>query len=100
MGDTVVDLGDDEFTRGRPRPMIDPALRLQRFERKAIEPQVAVVLLYVTRGKRAGRWRTCAVPSGGGRRTLSLTPGRRSTDCASASEWLGCGGRSFLLSWE
>lgn len=49
-GDTVVDLGDDEFTRGRPHPMIDPALRLQRVEREASDPEVAVVLLDVVLG--------------------------------------------------
>ncbi|MDI6895552.1 MAG: acyl-CoA synthetase FdrA [Bacillota bacterium] len=50
VADTVVDLGDDQFTRGRPHPMIDPALRVARLEREAADPEVAVVLLDVVLG--------------------------------------------------
>jgi succinyl-CoA synthetase alpha subunit len=42
---TFIDFGDDEFTRGRPHPMIDPSLRLQRLLREAEDPSVAVVVM-------------------------------------------------------
>ena len=44
-GHTVLDLGDDDFTRGRPHPMIDPSLRDERLQTEAAEPEVAVILL-------------------------------------------------------
>jgi len=49
-GHTVVDLGDDVFTRGRPHPMIDLALRTERIVAEARDPEVAVVLLDVVLG--------------------------------------------------
>lgn len=42
---TFIDFGDDAFTRGRPHPMIDPSLRLERLLREARDPEVAVVLM-------------------------------------------------------
>jgi FdrA protein len=47
---TVVDLGDDLFTRGRPHPMIDHRLRNERILKEAADPQVAVILLDVVLG--------------------------------------------------
>ena len=47
---TVVDLGDDEFTRGRPHPMIDQTLRTERLLKEAADPDVAVILLDVVLG--------------------------------------------------
>jgi succinyl-CoA synthetase alpha subunit len=47
---TVVDLGDDEFTRGRPHPMIDQTLRNERLVKEADDPSVAVILLDVVLG--------------------------------------------------
>jgi succinyl-CoA synthetase alpha subunit len=47
---TVVDLGDDEFTRGRPHPMIDQTLRNERILTEAADPSVAVILLDVVLG--------------------------------------------------
>jgi len=41
----LIDLGADEFTRGRPHPMIDPALRNGHLERALREKGVGVVLL-------------------------------------------------------
>ncbi len=41
---TIVDMGDDEFTQGRPHPMIDPTLRDERVARDAADPTTAVVL--------------------------------------------------------
>jgi succinyl-CoA synthetase alpha subunit len=49
-GHTLVDLGDDVFTRGRPHPMIDHRLRNDRILREAADPQVAVILLDVVLG--------------------------------------------------
>jgi len=49
-GHTLVDLGDDVFTRGRPHPMIDHRLRNERILREATDPQVAVILLDVVLG--------------------------------------------------
>jgi succinyl-CoA synthetase alpha subunit len=50
LGHTLVDLGDDEFTRGRPHPMIDHRLRNERMVREAADPEVAVILLDVVLG--------------------------------------------------
>jgi len=44
-GHTVIDLGDDVFTRGRPHPMIDFRLRVDRIAQEASDPEVAVILL-------------------------------------------------------
>jgi FdrA protein len=46
----LLDLGADEFTRGRPHPMIDPALRNDHLARALRERDVAVVLLDVVLG--------------------------------------------------
>ena len=45
QGHTFIDFGDDSFTQGRPHPMIDPSLRLERFMREARDPSVGVILL-------------------------------------------------------
>lgn len=47
---TLVDLGDDVFTRGRPHPMIDHRLRNERLVKEAADPEVAVVLLDIVLG--------------------------------------------------
>ena len=49
-GHTVIDLGDDVFTRGRPHPMIDHRLRNERMVREASDPEVAVILFDVVLG--------------------------------------------------
>lgn len=41
----LLDLGDDEYTRGRPHPMIDPAVRDGALIEAMSDPAVAVVLL-------------------------------------------------------
>jgi FdrA protein len=46
----VVDLGDDEFTVGRPHPMIDFRLRNERIVAAAREAATAVILLDVVLG--------------------------------------------------
>jgi FdrA protein len=47
---TVVDLGADAFTVGRPHPMIDYSLRQQRIRDEASDSEVAVILLDVVLG--------------------------------------------------
>jgi FdrA protein len=50
QGNTLVDLGEDEFTVGRPHPMIDYSLRNRRILEEAADPATAVVLLDVVLG--------------------------------------------------
>ena len=45
VGHTVIDMGEDDYTDGRPHPMIDPALRNQRILKEAADPEVALLLL-------------------------------------------------------
>lgn len=47
---SVVDMGDDEFTVGRPHPMIDFSLRSKKIIEEASDPEVAVILLDVVLG--------------------------------------------------
>jgi FdrA protein len=47
---TAVDLGEEEFTVGRPHPMIDNDLRIRRLLQEAHDPQVAVIMLDVVLG--------------------------------------------------
>ena len=49
-GHTVLDLGDDAFTVGKPHPMIEPALRGERLMQEALDPETAVILLDVEIG--------------------------------------------------
>jgi FdrA protein len=42
---TLVDMGGDEFTTGRPHPMIDSRLRRERILEEAKDPRTAVLLL-------------------------------------------------------
>jgi succinyl-CoA synthetase alpha subunit len=50
VGHTIVDLGEDVFTVGRPHPMIDPSIRTERMERETLDEEVAVWLLDVVLG--------------------------------------------------
>ena len=45
-----VDLGDDEYTRGRPHPMIEPEIRNDHVRRAMADPQVGVLLVDVVLG--------------------------------------------------
>jgi succinyl-CoA synthetase alpha subunit len=47
---TIVDMGADNFTVGRPHPMIDYSLRVERVREEAEDPEVAVILLDVVLG--------------------------------------------------
>ncbi len=49
-GHTAIDLGADEFTVGRPHPMIDFAARVARLEAEARDPSVAAIVLDVVLG--------------------------------------------------
>jgi FdrA protein len=52
-GHVFVDLGEDEYTRGRPHPMIDQQLRIDRLAVEASRPGGRVVLLDVVLGNAA-----------------------------------------------
>lgn len=47
---TIVDMGDDEFTQGRPHPMIDPSQKDARVRDEVADPTTAVVLFDVVLG--------------------------------------------------
>ena len=47
---TAIDLGADEFTVGRPHPMIDFTARLERLAAEARDPAVAAIVLDVVLG--------------------------------------------------
>ena len=49
-GHRFVDLGDDEYTRGRPHPMIEPEIRNDHVARAMANPEVGVVLVDVVLG--------------------------------------------------
>jgi hypothetical protein len=49
-GHTALDLGDDQFTVGRPHPMIDQAARIERLLAEAADPCVRVIVLDVVIG--------------------------------------------------
>lgn len=42
---TCIDLGDDDFTLGKPHPMIDPIGRVERLPMEACDDEVAVILM-------------------------------------------------------
>ena len=47
---SAVDLGEEEFTVGRPHPMIDNDLRIRRLLQEARDPETAVIMLDVVIG--------------------------------------------------
>ena len=50
QGHYAIDFGSDEYTRGRPHPMIDPSLRLKHFQEAASDPTIGVILLDIVLG--------------------------------------------------
>ena len=50
QANTIIDLGEDEFTVGRLHPMMDNDLRIRRLEKEAGDPEVAIILLDVVLG--------------------------------------------------
>ncbi len=49
-GHCAVDLGEEEFTVGRPHPMIDNDLRIRRLLQEAQDPETGVIMLDVVLG--------------------------------------------------
>jgi FdrA protein len=49
-GHTMIDFGDDRLTAGRPHPMIDATLRIERLRTEAADPDCGVLLLDVVLG--------------------------------------------------
>jgi FdrA protein len=49
-GHVMIDFGDDSLTAGRPHPMIDQSLRLDRLAAEARDPATSVILLDVVLG--------------------------------------------------
>lgn len=47
---TILDLGADVFTAGRPHPMLDQEVRIRRLREEAADPETAYVLLDVVLG--------------------------------------------------
>ncbi len=47
---TIIDLGEDEFTQGKPHPMIDPSLRNRSIVKESQDPETAVILLDIVLG--------------------------------------------------
>jgi succinyl-CoA synthetase alpha subunit len=80
-GHTAIDLGADEFTIGRPHPMIDFAVRLERLGEEARDPAVAAIVLDVVLGYGAH-----ADPAG------ALAPAVRAARAAAVKE-----GRELLV---
>ena len=46
----ILDLGDDEYTVGRPHPMIDPSLRASRVEAAGADPAIGILLVDLVLG--------------------------------------------------
>ncbi len=47
---TIVDMGEDVFTKGTPHPMIDSTKRIERILQEAEDPEVAVILMDLVLG--------------------------------------------------
>ena len=50
QGYEVIDLGDDRYTQGKPHPMIDPEVRIQKIQEYASAQDTGVILLDVVLG--------------------------------------------------
>ncbi len=44
-GHTIIDIGGEEFTKGRPHAAIDPSVRVARFCKEAADPETGVILM-------------------------------------------------------
>jgi succinyl-CoA synthetase alpha subunit len=75
---TIIDMGEDQFTQGRPHPMIDPSLRDTRIREEAADPATAVVLFDVVLGYGASADPTAGLIGSIGRaKAKAQTEGRR-----------------------
>ena len=45
VGNTILDMGAEDFTANMPHPVFEPAIRLGRFEKELLDPETAVILL-------------------------------------------------------
>ena len=54
-GHRFIDLGDDQYTRGRPHPMIDPEIRNDRLATALADPLVGMILVDIVLGYGAHR---------------------------------------------
>lgn len=68
---TIVDLGEDVFTVGRPHPMIDPGTRVERIQKETADPEVALLLLDCVLG-----YGSCPDPAGAMADSLVQAKGR------------------------
>lgn len=50
LKDSILDLGEEEFTLGRAHPMIDPTVRQLRLIEEARDPEVAVIIMDIMLG--------------------------------------------------
>lgn len=50
QGHSLLDLGDDAYTQGRPHPMIDPSVRCEMIEELGARPTTAALLLDLVLG--------------------------------------------------
>ena len=74
--DRIIDLGADEYTLGRPHPMIDPSVRDEALRAALRNPEVAVVLLDLVIGYGAH-----ASPAAPSRQHRGRSRGRRAGPC-------------------
>ncbi len=77
QGHRLLDLGDDEFTQGRPHPMIDPGVRDAALIEALGDPDVAVVLIdnvigYGAHADPAGHLAGVLAAHGGGKAPLVI----------------------------
>jgi FdrA protein len=79
-GHILIDYGADEYTVGRPHPMIDPAVRNEGLREALRDPSVAAVLLDIVIGHGAHD-----DPAGAVARWLASTPGPRPAIVASVT---------------
>lgn len=49
-GFEIMDLGDDIYTQGKPHPMIDPSVRIEKLREFGADPKTGVILLDVVLG--------------------------------------------------
>ena len=63
VGHTMLDLGDDRLTLGRPHPMIDGSIRVERLRAEVTDPTTGVLLLDVVLGLGAAEDPACELAS-------------------------------------
>lgn len=51
QANTILDMGEDDFTQGRLHPMMDNDLRIRRLRQEAADPEVGLIMLDVVLGE-------------------------------------------------